>query len=200
MSSEKPETRTRILETTWRLLEEQSAAAVHMKDIAKAVGISRQALYLHFASRAELLVATTIYMEEALGLDARIARWRTATNGIELLESYVEFWGNYLPEVYGVAKALIAVYASDAAAAEAWDGRLAEIRSGCQISIAALARDGLLAPAWSPATATDLFATLLSVEQWEKLTRRCGWSTPEYISRTQTLVRRAFVQDTNSSA
>ena len=179
MSREKSETRTKILETTWRLMENERAEVVHMKDIAKAAGISRQAVYLHFPSRAELLIATTIYMEEALGLEARIRRWQTATNGVELLDTFVEFWGNYLPEVYGVAKALIAVYETDAAAAEAWDGRVAEIRGGCQRSIEALATEGGLAPEWTIDSATDLLATMLSVENWEKLTRQRGWSTGE---------------------
>ncbi len=55
MSSENIETRTRILDATVRMLEEQGGRGVRMGDIAKAAGISRQAVYLHFSSRAELL-------------------------------------------------------------------------------------------------------------------------------------------------
>jgi len=165
-------------------MEQQNAQDVHMKDIAKAAGVSRQAVYLHFASRAELLVATTIYMEEALNFEGRVQRWQEATSGVELLDSFVEFWGSILPDIYGVAKALIAVYDTDTAAAEAWNGRLGAIRQACHTSIKALAADGMLDDGWTIDTATDLFATILSVEQWEKLTGQCGWSTSEYIERT----------------
>ena len=60
MSSENIETRSRILDATVNMLEEHGGVGVRMGDIAKAAGISRQAVYLHFASRAELLVAATI--------------------------------------------------------------------------------------------------------------------------------------------
>ena len=104
MSSESIETRTRILETTVRMLEEHGGRGVRMGDIAKAAGISRQAVYLHFASRAELLVAATRYLDEILDVDARLAPSRAATSGVERLALYIECWGSYIPEIYGVAK------------------------------------------------------------------------------------------------
>jgi AcrR family transcriptional regulator len=61
MSSEKISTKTRILDTTWKLLEARDKNT-RMSDIAKAVGISRQALYLHFPTRAALLIATTRHL------------------------------------------------------------------------------------------------------------------------------------------
>ncbi|MBA2782057.1 MAG: helix-turn-helix transcriptional regulator, partial [Rubrobacteraceae bacterium] len=38
-------TRTRILEATWRLMEERSGQGVRMRDVAEAAGVSRQAVY-----------------------------------------------------------------------------------------------------------------------------------------------------------
>ena len=105
MSSDEIDTRTRILEATVRLLEEHRGQSVRMGDIAAAAGISRQAVYLHFASRAELLVATTHHIDEQLGLDRRLARSRAAGSGAERLDAYIEFWGNYIPGIYGVAGA-----------------------------------------------------------------------------------------------
>ena len=90
-----------------------------MADVAKAAGISRQALYLHFASRSELLVATTHHVDDVRGLHERNLRWRAADDGLELLESFIEFWGNYLPEIFGLARALLSVRDSEEAAATA---------------------------------------------------------------------------------
>ncbi len=189
------ETRTRILEATWRLMEQRQGQGVRMGDIAAAAGVSRQALYLHFASRADLLVATTQYGDQVRGLNARLEPWRAAITGEELLAAYVEFWANYIPEIYGIAKALLAVRETDAAAAVAWNERMDAVRGGCRLTMEALQREGRLATEWTCDEATDLFWTLLSIRNWEQFTVECGWSTSQYTRRMQALARRAFVKE-----
>jgi hypothetical protein len=109
------------------------------------------------------------------------------------LEAYVEFWGNYIPEVYGMAKALLAVRETDEAAAAAWDDRMGAVRESCRTTIEALHRDGMLAPEWSRDVAVDLMWTMLSIRNWEQLTTECGWSTNQYVSRMQKLLKRTLV-------
>ena len=110
MSSNKLNTRTRILNSTWELLEAQPASVVRMSDIAKHVGISRQALYLHFPTRAKLLVVTARYLDEVKHVDDRLAKKPSARlTGVERMDAFVEAWGNYIPEIYGVAKAFLAM-------------------------------------------------------------------------------------------
>jgi AcrR family transcriptional regulator len=195
MSSPESETRTRILEATWRLMEQQQGRDVRMQDIARAAGISRQALYLHFGSRAELLIAATRYGDQVLGLETRKARWLAAASGVERLEAYVEFWGNYIPEIYGLARGLLAARESDEAAAAAWNDRMNAVRESCRATIEALHRDGALAPQWNCEEAADLLWTMLSIRNWEQLTQVCGWSTGKYVAWMQTLVKRAFVKE-----
>ncbi len=194
MSSQDIETRTRILEATQRLMEEHYGKGVSMSVIAKAAGISRQAVYLHFSSRADLLVATTQHIDHVLGVDERLAPSRGATTGVERLDAYVEFWGNYIPEIYGVAKALLLVQETDEAAAIAWKDRMMAVREGCQAAIDALERDRMLGTEWSNRKATDLFWAMLSVRNWEQLTFECGWSTLQYIEGIQALSKSTFVQ------
>ncbi len=165
-----------------------------MGDIAKAVGISRQALYLHFASRTELLVATTHYVDEVRELHERNSAWRAATTGLELLETYVAFWAHYIPEIYGLGSALLAVRDTDEAAGAAWDDRMISLRRGCRRTVEALERDGTLAPQWSLDEATDIFWTLLSVRNWEQFTTECGWSPEAYTERMQRLLKGALVR------
>ena len=76
MSSENP-TRRKILDTAWKLLE-AGGRPTRMSDFARAAGISRQALYLHFPSRAELLVAVTRHVDQVKDIDARLAESRAA--------------------------------------------------------------------------------------------------------------------------
>jgi AcrR family transcriptional regulator len=194
MSSGESETRTRILEATRRLMEERRGRDVHMRDIAEAAGVSRQAVYDHFGSRAKLLVATTHYVDKVRGLKERRRRFEAASTGVQYLEAYVEFWGNYIPEVYGMAKALLAVRETDEAAAAAWNDRMGAVRRSCRVTIEALDRDGMLAPEWSRDEAVDLMWTMLSIRTWEHLTIECGWSTSQYVSRMQKLLKRTLVR------
>ena len=79
-----------------------------MADIAKRAGISRQALYLHFRTRADLLIATTLHLDEVNRTEERLVASRTAATGLQRLEAFIEAWGSYLPEIHGVARALLA--------------------------------------------------------------------------------------------
>jgi AcrR family transcriptional regulator len=194
MSSENIETRTRILEATVRMLEKHSGRGVRMGDIAKETGISRQAVYLHFASRTELLVGATRYLDEKLDVDSRLAPSRGATLGVERLALYIESWGNYIPDIYGVAKALMLAQDTDEAAAAAWKDRMAAMRDGCRAAIEALHSDGTLAADWTPKKATDALWTMLLVPNWEALTIDCGWSTKQYIRWMKTVAERTFVK------
>jgi AcrR family transcriptional regulator len=194
MSSSELETRTRILEATRQLMEEHRGQGVRMRDVAEAAGISRQAVYDNFGSRAKLLVETTHYVDEVRGLEERRRHFREATTGVGRLEAYVEFWGNFIPEVYGMAKALLAVRETDEAAAAAWDDRMGAVRESCRTTIEALHRDGMLAPEWSRDEAVDLMWTMLSIRNWEQLTTECGWSTTQYVSRMQKLLKLTLVR------
>ena len=97
MSSPTSETRVRILNATWKLLEASQGSGVRMSDIAKIAGISRQAVYLHFPNRAELLIATTRHLDEVKSVDARLMVSRNAITGLARLEAFIEAWGNYIP-------------------------------------------------------------------------------------------------------
>jgi AcrR family transcriptional regulator len=176
-------------------MEQQHGQGVRMSDVAKAAGVSRQAVYLHFDSRAELLVATARYVDEVRGLGERLRSYRAATSGVDKLETYVEFWGNYIPEVYGVAKALLAARETDKAAAAAWEDRMRAVYTSCRSIIETLERDGMLAPEWTIEEAADLLWTVLSIRNWEHLTIERGWTTDLYITRMQRLLKHTFVQE-----
>ena len=194
MSSENIETRTRILEATVKMLEGGEGRGVRMGDIAAAAGISRQAVYLHFASRTELLVAAAKHLDEVLESDRRLAPSRAATSGVKRLDLYIESWGRYIPQIYRVAKGLMLAQDTDEAAAAAWKDRMLAMRDGCRAAVEALHADGNLASEWTPRRATDALWTMLLVPNWENLTIDCGWSTQQYIRWMKTLATRTFVE------
>ena len=193
MSSPTSETRVRILNATWKLLEASQGSGVRMSDIAKIAGISRQAVYLHFLNRAELLIATTRHLDEVKSVDARLMVSRNAITGLARLEAFIEAWGNYIPEVYGVAKALLAIKDTDDAARLAWNDRMEAVRDGCQAAVKALKKDDDLSSEHSVKEATDILWTLLSVQTWEQLTRECGWSQRQYVKTIKELAKKMLV-------
>jgi len=193
MSSDEPDTRSKILQATWRLMEERRGLGVRMSDIAKSAGISRQAVYLHFATRIELLSATTKYIDEIKGLEGRLKTVHQAKNAIDMLNAYVDVWGNYLPEIHGIAGALFAVRETGEAAEMAWSECMSCHSAGCIDIIAALKFEGKLVTGWTDSAAADLLATLLSFQTWEQLTSECGWPTEQYISTMKTMLHRTFV-------
>jgi AcrR family transcriptional regulator len=193
MSSDELDTRTRILEATWKLLEQQPNRDVSMSAIARATGITRQAVYLHFASRTELMIATTEYVDEVKGLYQRMERIGAASSGIEMLEAYVDVWGNYIPEIYSIARALLRVKETDEAAAAAWFRCMDCLRDVCKQIIETLEQEDKLADALSPADAVDMLLVMLSIEQWELLTRDRGWSNQKYVNEMKKLLVQSFV-------
>lgn len=198
VSSKETDTRTRILEATRRLIEERQDPNIRMRDIAKAAGISRQALYLHFASRSELMIETTHYVDEIKGLGERLRAFESASSGGELLDIYVETWGRYIPEIYGIGKVLLRASETDEAAAAAWSDRMRFLRMGCGRIVKTLHSEGKLAPGWGLEEAEEMLWTNLSVRNWEQLTIDCGWSVDRYIHWMQHMLRSAFVREEGS--
>jgi len=192
MSSDSSETRVRILESARKLLESGAGGAVRMSDIARAAGISRQAVYLHFPKRADLLIAVTRYLDDVKDVDGRLVKSRSATSGIERLDAFIEAWGNYIPEIYGIAKALLAIKDTDEEADLAWNNRMQAVREGCEAVVRDLARDGQLTKALTKKQAVDMLWTMLSVRNWEQLTVECGWSQKQYIKITRSAARAMF--------
>jgi AcrR family transcriptional regulator len=195
MSSKILETRSRILDATWNLLKSDQGKGVRMADIAKEAGVSRQAVYLHFPARSDLLIATARYIDEANEIDGRLEASRSAATGAKRLDAFIEEWGNYIPVVYPVAKALLAMTGTDDAATAAVEDRDQAVRHGCSAAVQALGKDGDLSNALSAKEATDILWTLLSIRTWERFIGDCAWPQKRYVEATKSMARRVLMAD-----
>lgn len=193
MSSDDSDTRTKILDATWKLMERNRGQGVRMSDIAKATGISRQAVYLHFANRTDLMLATIKYVDDVKGLDERLKALNKARDSVELLEKIIEVWGGYIPEIYGIAKGVMVTRDTDEAHAAAWRGCIDCLRAACRDVIDALRAEKKLAKGWTRDAATEMLLVQLSIQTWEQLTVEEGWSQGSYIKRMKLLLKRALV-------
>ena len=165
---------------------------VRMSDIAKAAGISRQALYLHFKTRSDLMIATTQFMDDELDVGLRLKAYRTASDPVEKIKAYITAWAGHMEDIQGMARALLALSPTDEEAREAWNERMDAIHAQCRIMTDALAKSERLSPHLSAKKAADLFAVLISFENWDRLRRHYGWGKKAYIDHTTHVVLSAL--------
>jgi len=190
MSSGDPETRKKIMETTRRLIEQSRGQAVRLQDIARESGVSRQAIYLHFDSRVGLMVATVQHVDEVAGFVARTQHICNEEDGLVAVDLFVDFWAEYLPSIYGLAKQLLILRNTDEGAAAAWRDRMDGLRNGpCRFLVERLEVEGHLDLRWQTETAIDILWTLASVQTWENLVLGCGWSNEQYAVHLKHMIK-----------
>ena len=160
--------------------------------------MSRQAVYLHFGSRAGLLIATTHYVDKVLGAEDRLKPVMAAQTGAEILEAYVEFWGNYIPVIYGLAKALLQVRDTDEAAAAAWNDRMEAHAAGVLLVYTeAKCRWDARARMARRKEAEDMLWSLLAIQVWEDVVLERGWPQEQYVTWMKVVLKRTFVGKTD---
>ena len=175
-----PDGRERILAAALHLIRQRGEASVSMADIAQAARLSRQAVYLHFADRADLMVALARYVDEQRGLAREIRKITGAPDGRTALREAVSLQARMNPGLWAVARALDSVRRTDPDAERAWQDRLASRMEGALQIVAHLARDGQLRPGLNPKAAAALLWSTLSLHTWEDLVLDLGWSAEHY--------------------
>jgi AcrR family transcriptional regulator len=162
--------------------------AVSVAEIARAAGLSRQAVYLHFADRADLLAAVARYVDERSGLEGDIRRVAEAPSGVAALRELVALHARTNPEVWPVAQLFEALRRVDAAVERRWRERLERRLEGVRQVVARLREEGALRAGLEPSAAADLVWTLTSCHVWEDLVVVRGWSEERYRRHVTALV------------
>lgn len=175
------------------MLVERADAPIAMGAIAKAAGLSRQALYLTFADKTDLFVALVRHVDARLGLPEAIASIRDAPTGVDALKVMVELQVRFNPALKPLADAFELLRRQDPAADQAWQDRLDDRLQGCRAIVARLAAEGVLRPGLDATVAADLIWTLTSLRTWDDLVARQGWTAEDYRERMTALVVGAVV-------
>jgi AcrR family transcriptional regulator len=170
----------RILDASLALITRRGDARVTMAQIAAAARVSRQAVYLHFKDRADLMVALARHLDETLGLPAEIQRIVAAPSGVAMIDAQVSLQARRNPALWAVARAVDAVRRTDAAAERAWQDRLGHRLDGCRRIVARLESEDNLRPGLDPPVAADLLWTMTSLRMWEDLVLERKWSPQKY--------------------
>lgn len=194
MSSRVNDTKIKIMKKTWSLMAKKQGRGVRLQDIAKAAGVSRQAIYMYFGSRAGLLVETARFVDESLGLSDRIVPILGAQTAEDMIDELVLFWANYIPDIYGMAKALMRSLGDDSDAAMAWNDRMSEFYLKCTFVTQKIVKEDKLAEGWTEKEVADFMWTILAVSNWEHLTTERGWTHDQYIERVQQIIKRTVLR------
>ncbi|MDT0345360.1 TetR/AcrR family transcriptional regulator [Streptomyces litchfieldiae] len=188
-------TRSAILAATRALLEERGLEALTMGEVAERVGVSRRGIYLHFASRTELVTALFDYLAGEEGLHTSLRRVWESPDAVAALDEWARHLARYHPRVLAVDQAVRRVRRHDADAARHAERTIASQLAHCRRLAEWLAREGRLAAPWTVPSATDMLLGLISSDMVETLLNERGWSADEFGDRLALLLRRALVAD-----
>jgi AcrR family transcriptional regulator len=195
MSSRKQKTRSNILDSALRLLVERGYHGVGMEEVAKDAGVSRQAVYLHFKSKSDLLVAMARYSDEMLDVPEIVRRGSEAETALEAIDAGIQIYGLIEPQIYEVASVVYAARRTDEAAEAAWQDRMAYRRENVRRGMERLQDEGILAEGWTVDEATDFAWGLLSIHTYENLVVERGWSIEQFVDRLRTMIFKVLVKE-----
>jgi AcrR family transcriptional regulator len=182
MTTTRGDTRARILDTAWRLVQERGIGAVTLADIAAATGVSRQLLYVHFENRAGLLVAMARRHDVHSGFAGRAAQ-AGSLPPVEALERLLRLWFAYLPEILPVARALEAAATNGDEGGVAWRDRMGDLWEVFATAVDRVERDGRLADGWTAATAADWVWARAHPATYQHLVVDRAWPADDYVDR-----------------
>ena len=187
-------TRAALLSATRSLLEERGFDALTMVAVADRAGVSRRAVYLHFASRSELVSALFDYVAQTEGLAESTAPVWDAPDAAAALDEWARHLARYHPRLIAVTRAVERVQRDDPDAAAHRERVVQAQLANCRRLAEWLEREGRLAPPWTVETATDMLWALISTDMIEGLlTRR--WSRRLLGERLGLLLRSTFMRD-----
>jgi AcrR family transcriptional regulator len=184
-----------ILEAARRLLEERGFHGVGLESVATAAGVSRQSIYVHFGSKAKLLLALVAHVDEREGLPDLADAVERAPSAVEALDRFVDLVATLTPRVYRIAAVLDSARHDAPEAEAAWSDRMTRRRRRCGQIASRLADEGRLARGWSRDEAADFLWATTGLRVWEDLVVHRGWSSARFRRHLRRVLWQALVAE-----
>ena len=185
-------TRERILQSAAKLIDATPGTVPSMSEVARASGISRQAVYLHFPDRASLLLDLVAHVDEREGLAGELGKVEAAPDGPAQMRAWVEMQARRNPSIAPLARALDASRHEDSPAATAWRDRTANRMRGATAIAERLRSEGHMHRSWTTAEAAALVWELASFRVWDDLVNEAGMPPERYTEVVMTSVLAAL--------
>lgn len=180
VSSKGERTRHSLLDAATGLLRQHGPARVTMADVAEAAGVTRQALYLHFANRAALMVALTEHVGAVFGAPTLFQKPPTSARAREVLATMVRAAATYAARVHEVALALDLARHTDADADAAWNDRMTHKRRKIRAVVQLLDAEGSLRKGWGVERVVDVIWAVTAPRLYTDLVVERRWSQADY--------------------
>ncbi len=159
-----------------------------MSEVARATGISRQALYLHFPDRATLLLAVADHVDEREDLQAGIAAVQAAPDGAAQTRAWVDMQARRNPRIAPFARALDQSRHGDDPTATAWRDRTTNRLRAATAIVGQLRREGRVHRSWTTQEAAIVVWELVSFRVWDDLVNEADLTPERYTEIVTTAV------------
>jgi AcrR family transcriptional regulator len=183
-----------LLRGARELIEQEGFAALTMAAVAARAGVSRRAVYLHFATRTELLAALYRGLGETDDLARSLQAVWDCPDAVAALTEWARHIARSHPRILGVLRAVERARYADPDAAELWQTAQGNWLKGCRRLMCRLADDARLAAPWTADTAADMMWALMSIDVLDRLLNERRWSQRRVAEHLAALFRATFVR------
>jgi AcrR family transcriptional regulator len=186
-------TRLALLAAARALVEQEGLPALTMASVAEHAGVTRRAVYLHYATRTELITALYEYVNETEELAASLASVWQAPDAVTALDEWAHHLARCHTQLIPFGRAFQRFRGADPDAEHYWDLVMRQWRGSCRRLAEWLAAETRLAAPWTVATAADMLWALMSFDVLEALVVDRRWSRKRLARRLSALYRSTFV-------
>lgn len=182
-----------LLRAARELIEQEGFASVTMGAVAERAGVSRRAVYLHYASRTELLAALYRDLGRSEDLAASLQAVWDCPDAVTALTEWAEHIARSHPRILGILRVFERDSARDPDAADLWHTAQGNWLKGCRRLMRWLADEGSLADRWTVETAADLLWALMSIDVLDRLLNQRRWSRRRIADHLAAVYHATFV-------
>jgi AcrR family transcriptional regulator len=186
-------TRLALLAAARTLVEREGVAALTMASVAESAGVTRRAVYLHFATRADLLTALYEYVNESADINTSLQAVWLVPDAVTAVDEWAQHLARCHTTLLPVGRAFQRVRGTDPDAGHYWDLVTRQWRKSCRRLAERLAADGRLAAPWTVETAADMLLALMSFDVLDTLVVDRRWSRKRLARRLSVLLQSTFV-------
>ena len=180
-SGRRAQTRTQILEAARAMFEELGYYGAGLEAVAKKAGVSRQAIYLHFSSKAELLTALHLHVfdtDVAPALERHAVT--EAMTALDVLDATIAADVEIVDRVWRIHESLTMARRQHPEVDQTLVPREEEHYDGLLDVGRRLEREGALPPTMPVGLFADMLWGLLNVGTFRNLVVERGWSLEQY--------------------
>ncbi|MGH8894192.1 MAG: TetR/AcrR family transcriptional regulator [Actinomycetes bacterium] len=184
------QTRTQILEAARAMFEELGYYGAGLEAVANKAGVSRQAIYLHFSSKAELLTALHLHIFATDVVPALDRHPITdAVTALDALDATIAVDVEVASKVWRIHEALTMARRQHPEVEETLRPR-DEQRYGALLDLGRrLKREGELPPTIRIGTFADMLWGLMNIGTYRNLVIERGWSLDQYRRWVRNTIR-----------